>query len=129
MGNFDLKSFFTGINNQNCSISMYSMSSWPALLPEPWTSLEELHFDDVYIVNPELFKDVDLHISFPNLTLLHMHLEHYGETVLLPDLSRFEKLESITLQPFMSCGLLRLSFCPDLREKVNSIACNDVLYY
>ena len=39
------------------------MSSWPALLPEPWTSLEELHFDDVYIVNPELFKGVGLNCT------------------------------------------------------------------
>ena len=126
MGNINLKSSFTGINNQNCSISM---SSWPALLPEPWTSLEELHFDDVYIVNPELFKDVDLHISFPNLTLLHMHLEHYGETVLLPDLSRFEKLESITIQQYSTNRVLLLAFCSDLQEKVKSVSCTAVQHY
>ena len=76
-----------------------------------------------------MFKEVDLHMSFPNLTLLYMDLGHYGETVLLPDLSRFEKLESITIQQYSTNRVLLLSFCSDLQEKVKSVSCTAVLHY
>jgi len=74
------------------------ISSWPVLLTEPWTSLEELHLDHWIVSNPGLFKGVDLQMSFPNLTLLNMNLGNRGYPLLLPDLSKFEKLESFTLQ-------------------------------
>ena len=91
------------------------MTSWPTLLPEPWTSLEELHLC-FWANNPKIFKDVDLHMSFPNLTLLNMGVKGYrSDPFMLPDLSGCERLESITLEP------LHVSFQSDLKEKVTEI--------
>ena len=91
------------------------MTSWPTLLPEPWTSLEELHLC-FWSNNPKIFKDVDLHMSFPNLTLLNMGVKGYrSDPFMLPDLSGCERLESITLEP------LHVSFQSDLKEKVTEI--------
>ena len=76
-----------------------------------------------------MFKDVDLHISFPNLTLLNMKVEGYqSDPFLLPDLSGCEGLESITVEPLVSRGhmptysfRLYVSFQSNLKEKVTDM--------
>ena len=93
--------------------------SWPALLPEPWTSLEELHLQGWLVDDPDMFKDVDLHMSFPNLTLLNMRVS--CGRFLLPDMSGCERLESVTLQSKKPDIRLFLSFQCNLEEKVTEI--------
>ena len=70
-----------------------------------------------------MFKDVDLHISFPNLTLLNMKVEGYlrSDPFLLPDLSGCERLESITLDTaYAYWRFACVSFQSDLKEKVTA---------
>ena len=64
-----------------------------------------------------MFKDVDLHMSFPNLTLLSMKVfSRPDDPFLVPDLSGCQRLEVITLQ--MSYYRARMSFQSNLQEKV-----------
>ena len=100
------------------SLILYTrIASWPDLLPEPWTSLQELHLD-MSSDNYEMFKDVDLHISFPNLTLLSIDLWTINdeEPFLLPDLSGCEHLQELSL--IMSFNYQLLSFQSRLEEQV-----------
>ena len=71
------------------------MDSWPTLLPEPWTSIQEIHLLHLSCAS-DTFKDVDMYISFPNMTLLC--LDSDGGTVLLPDLTDCERLKDVTLK-------------------------------
>ena len=68
-----------------------------------------------------MFKDVELHMSFPNLTLLNMIGGYDGKGPLqLPDLSGCEGLESVTLYSYWRKGL-SLSFQCNLKEKVTDM--------
>ena len=97
--------------------------SWLAL-PEPWTSLEELNLD-CWFSNGQEFKwfhndeirDVDLHMSFPNLTLLDIEVTcGHWYPILLPDLSGCEQLESFSLHS--QYRKFCVSFQFDLKQKV-----------
>ena len=71
----------------------------------------------MWFYDPVMFKDVDLHMSFPNLTLLNMRVGYDEDyPFLLPDLSGCERLESVTLMSYT-----RLAFPSNLKEKVTEI--------
>ena len=106
------------------SLPRTSTTSWLAL-PEPWTSLEELHLD-CWLGNGQLFRwfhnddirDVDLHLSFPNLTSLEIELtcDDYCKVLQLPDLRGCERLKSFSLH---SDSKVCVSFQYDLKSQVS----------
>ena len=86
--------------------------SWPALIPEPWTSLQDLHID-IRICHAQTFEDVDFHNSFPNLKKLKVSRTPIAPVV-LPDLTECDCLEDVTLSG------PNFFFKYDLAEKVES---------
>ena len=64
-----------------------------------------------------MFKDIDLNMSFPNLTLLKIDLwTHDEDPFLLPDLSGCQQLQELSLT--MGFDYQLLSFQSNLEEKV-----------
>ena len=101
------------------TVPTYRIRSWPNLIPEPWTSVKELHLD-VEMRNANMFEDVNLPISFPNLTSLNLELTSFGtrHPIILPDLSGCERLLDITL----NSADYWMSFQSNLEEKVRDIS-------
>ena len=121
-----MATMFKKLNKLHYSNLFYSLphtstKSWLAL-PKPWTSLEELHLD-CRLSDGQMFRwfhnddirDVDLHLSFPNLTSLEIELT--GDKVLqLPDLRGCERLKSFSLH---SHSKVCVSFQYDLKSQVS----------
>merc|ERR1712038_1903357 len=91
--------------------------SWPPRLPEPWTSVEELHLV-ISTDSHDVFAGVDLSLSFPSLTAFH--LEHSSQVncpALLPDLTGCKRLKSVTVTSSSPWGLTWGMSVPSILEE------------
>ena len=80
------------------STGLLHLTSWPRVASFSWSSMEELYLHKT-LWEPELFKNVQLHHSLPNLKIIDVVDAKSTELIFsLPDMSGLEKLQNVSLR-------------------------------
>ena len=70
------------------------IDAWPTALPQPWTSLKNLH---LYTPNSPFGEGIELHRSLPNLRIFDICSDRHPIQLVLPDMTLCPRLEKVWL--------------------------------